>query len=65
MNKNSIATAPTYTIIYIKPKNSILNKNRIAPEIAKLKIKNKTDSTGLTAKHVISPVAISIAHKNL
>ena len=48
-NKKSTATAPTYTTTKIIAKNSAPNKTNNPDALTKLKIKNKTEWTGLRA----------------
>jgi hypothetical protein len=47
----------------IKPKNSELNKNKIAAALQNANIKNKTDSTGLMELHIKNPEPSKRRHK--
>ena len=44
----------------IKAKNSAFNKSKIADELKKVKIKNKTECTGFSAKKTNKPVVQTI-----
>lgn len=55
-NKKSTAIAPTYIIIKVKAKKSTLNKNKIAEELQKVNIRNKTECTGLSETKTNKPL---------
>ena len=62
-NKNKIATAPTYTIIKIRLKKSIVNRNRIQAEQQKVNIRNKTECIGLADKNTKKPQKQKISNR--
>lgn len=62
-NKNKTATAPTYIITKITPKNSTLKKNKTAAALQKVKIKKITELIGLVAKATNKPHKHNKIHK--
>jgi hypothetical protein len=64
-NKNKIVTAPTYTIINIRAKNSTSNTNKNSDVVKKTNIKEKIEYIGFlfiitdSAKKIINIIAKS------